>query len=167
MRTAAILLPLLCLLAFLPGCTGVASPQLSVVEVRTDENEPTGRRLIVVVKAENRSDDALPLKDAAYTVRLDGKQVFQGQRSPESTLRKWGIQTITLPVAIAPETLASVGSGSVKYEVSGSLVYLPPGKLNEILYDYGLLRPTTGFHSSGQIDLAAPTPAAVPAPAGG
>ncbi len=148
-------------LAALPGCTGVASPKLTIVDVRQDENEPTGRRMIIVVQAENLSDEQLPLRDAAYTVRLNGQQVFEGQRSPESTLRKWGLQELRFPVALAPDRWPGA-EGPVRYEVSGSLVYLPPGKFNEILYDYGLLRPRASFLGSGQVSSNAPT---VPAPA--
>jgi hypothetical protein len=143
-------------LAALSGCTGVSSPKLTIVDVRQDENEPTGRRLIIVVNAENLSEEQLPLRDALYSVRLDGVQVFEGQRSPESTLRKWGVQELRFPVALASDRWPGA-VGPVRYEVSGSLVYLPPGKFNEILYDYGLLRPRASFRGSGQVSSTMPT----------
>ncbi|MBX3378557.1 MAG: hypothetical protein KF805_00555 [Phycisphaeraceae bacterium] len=144
----------LCSIA-LGACTGVASPKLSILDVHQDEHEPTGRRIILIVKAENLSDVQLPLRDATYTVRLDGKEVFRGQRSPESTLRKWGVQELRFPVALPTERWPTA-SGPVRYDISGSLVYLPPGKFNEILYDYGLLRPTASFRGSGEVSLHAP-----------
>ncbi|MBN8596398.1 MAG: hypothetical protein J0L78_01865 [Planctomycetes bacterium] len=167
--------PVFALLAFallpLSGCTGVSSPKLTIVDVHQDESEPTGRRMIIVVKAENLSDVQLPLRDASYTVRLDGRQVFEGQRSPESTLRKWGVQELRFPVAIPAEQWPS-SNAPVRYEISGSLVYLPPGKFNEILYDYGLLRPKAGFRGNGEVSLhgpsvSAPSPVAQVTPAGG
>lgn len=152
----------------LGACSGVATPKLSIIDVHQDELEPTGRRIIVVVKAENLSDEQLPLRDANYTVRLDGREVFSGQRSPESTLRSWGVQELRFPVALPTERWPAA-TGAVRYDISGSLVYLPPGKFNEILYDYGLLRPTASFQGSGNVNLHAPTPTAalpVPQPSG-
>jgi hypothetical protein len=151
-------------LASLPlaACTGVSSPKLTIVDVHQDEHEPTGRRMIIVVKAENLADVQLPLRDAVYSVRLDGKQVFEGQRSPESTLRKWGVQELRFPVALPPDRWPTADT-PVRYEISGSLVYLPPGKFNEILYDYHLLRPTASFRGNGQVSLHAP-PAAPSSP---
>ena len=152
----------------LAACSGVSSPILTIVDVHQDENEPTGRRMIIVVKAENLADVQLPLRDATYSVRLDGQQVFDGQRSPESTLRKWGIQELRFPVAL-PADRWPASDTPVRYEISGSLVYLPPGKFNEILYDYRLLRPTAGFRGTGQVSLhapgaPAPSSASTPAP---
>ncbi|MBX3390919.1 MAG: hypothetical protein KF691_15830 [Phycisphaeraceae bacterium] len=150
--------PALALIALLPllGCSGVATPKLSIVDVRQDEHEPSGRRMMVVVKAENLSDEQLPLRDATYVVRLDGKEVFNGQRSPESTLRKWGVQELHFPVALPADRWPTTDV-PVRYDISGSLVYLPPGKLNEILYDYHLLRPTASFSGTGQVSLHAPS----------
>jgi len=150
----------------LAACTGISTPKLTIVDVHQDEHEPTGRRMIIVVKAENLSDVQLPLRDATYSVRLDGKQVFEGERSPESTLRKWGVQELRFPVALPPDRWPTADT-PVRYEISGSLVYLPPGKFNEILYDYHLLRPTASFRGNGQVSLhgpSSPTPAAPEAP---
>lgn len=154
-------------LASLPliGCSGISTPKLSIVDVQQDEHEPTGRRIMIVVKAENLSDEQLPLRDATYVVRLDGKEVFSGQRSPESTLRKWGVQELRFPVALPSDRWPTTDS-PVRYDISGSLVYLPPGKLNEILYDYRLLRPTASFSGTGQVSLHAPSqPVSSAAPA--
>lgn len=150
----------------LAACTGISSPKLTIIDVRQDENEPTGRRMIIVVKAENIADVQLPLRDAKYSVRLDGQQVFDGQRSPESTLRKWGVQELRFPVALPADRWPS-SDAPVRYEISGSLVYLPPGKFNEILYDYGLLRPKSTFRGSGLVSLHAPGTPVPAAPASG
>lgn len=153
----------LAMLACLPliGCSGVATPKLTIVDVKQDEHEPTGRRMMVVVQAENLSDEQLPLRDATYVVRLDGREVFNGQRSPESTLRKWGVQELRFPVALPADRWPTT-DGPVRYDISGSLVYLPPGKFNEILYDYHLLRPTASFSGTGHVSLHAPSQPAPP-----
>lgn len=166
--------PVFALVAFallhFAGCTGISSPKLTIVDVHQDESEPTGRRMIIVVKAENLSDVQLPLRDASYSVRLDGRPVFEGQRSPESTLRKWGVQELHFPVALPADRWPS-SDAPIRYEVSGSLVYLPPGKFNEILYDYGLLRPRAGFRGNGEVSLhgrsASPAAAQVSPDSGG
>jgi hypothetical protein len=103
-----------------------------------------------VVDAENPSDKPLPLKDATYSLSIDGKKVFEGQRSPESTLRKFSTNRLYFPVAVP----SSVNlAGRAEFRANGNVVFLRPGKLNEILYEYGLVRPSTGFNGAGQIDL--------------
>lgn len=159
----------------LGGC-GLTAPRLTVTDVHAAEVEPTGKVIMIVVEAQNLSNDALPLRDATYSLSLNGRRVFTGKRSPESTLRMFGAQKISLPVALPREGVPP--AGIAKYEVSGSVVYLPPGRFNEILYEYGLLRPTTSFRGTGEIDLsalppmipavvvpAAPAPEPVPVPA--
>ncbi|MFO0862024.1 MAG: hypothetical protein U0570_15890 [Phycisphaerales bacterium] len=158
--------PLALLVLPLAACSGVSAPKLTVVDVHQDEQEPTGRRLIVQVQVENLSNEQLPLRNANYVFRLDGKEIFTGLRSPESTLRKWGVQTLNFPVAIPDDRWPGAGT-PLKYDVTGSVVYLPPGKFNEILYDYGLLRPTASFRGTGEINLHGPGAAPIsstPAP---
>lgn len=142
------------------GCTlggcGLTAPRLTVTDVHASDVEPTGKVIMIVVEAQNLSNDALPLRDATYSLSLNGRQVFTGKRSPESTLRMFGAQKISLPVALPREGVPP--AGIAKYEVSGSVVYLPPGRFNEILYEYGLLRPTTSFRGTGEIDLSALPP---------
>lgn len=135
---------------FLAGCFGGGTPIIKVVEVRPESVTPEGRRFVIVVDAENPSDKPLPLKDATYSLSIDGKKVFEGQRSPESTLRKFSTNRLYFPVAVP----SSVNlAGRAEFRANGNVVFLRPGKLNEILYEYGVIRPSTGFSGSGAIDL--------------
>lgn len=136
--------------AFLTGCLAGTPPNLTVAEVQVEPPQATGQRLLILVDAESRADEQLPLKTASYTLSLNGKEVFRGERSPEASLRRYGRQKLVFPVSLPAGTVAP---GPATYRVSGSVVYLPPGRFREILYEYRLLRPTTSFSGSGEIVL--------------
>jgi hypothetical protein len=138
----------------LPACTSYKAPAFSVADVRPGERTAEGVAMVFTLDAKNDNDVALPLRDVKYTVELDGKKVFTGTRSPEATLRRLGTQQVTLPAVVnlaagdPPRT-----TGRVPYRISGTVTYVTPGQIAEILFDTGVRVPKVGFASSGEVDL--------------
>lgn len=149
----------------LAGC-GYTAPTLTIIEGRATERTPDGVAMLFTVEAANENDEGLPLRTVDYTVDLDGKRVFQGTRSPEATIRRRGVQRFTLPAVVnlaeAPEFARHAGPNA--YTVSGSVRYVTPGQLAEVLFDAGVHVPSVGFSGSGQVDLGA-AHAVMPKPA--
>jgi LEA14-like dessication related protein len=148
-------LPLLLAALLLPACTSYRSPELSVAQVRPGERSNEGMALVFTLDATNENDVALPLRDVQYHVDLDGKRVFSGTRSAEATLRRRGTQQITLPavVNLATADPALRTAGRVPYRISGTLTYVTPGQIAEVLFDTGVRVPEVGFTSTGEVDL--------------
>lgn len=157
MKPAAIaLLPALTLM-LLPGCASYQAPAFSVAEARPGVRTQQGVEMFFVLNARNDNDAALPLRDVEYRVELDGRTVFSGTRSAEATLRRLGTQQITLPAVVklddnAPASVRA-GSPGVPYRISGTVTYVTPGQIAEILFDTGVRVPTVGFNGDGQIAL--------------
>ncbi len=149
---------LLALVLAVVGC-GHTPPTFEVVGARLAERTDDGVVLHFDLDATNTNQDELPLEVANYSLSIDGKRVFTGRRSPEATLRRFGTQRITLPAAIPLEDPAegdALTTGLHRYRLEGSITYLAPGVLADVLFDARVYRPSTRFRDQGQIDFDAP-----------
>ncbi len=153
----------------LAGCTSYAPPKLEVVEAALAAETPDGLVISFALDAANDNAVELPLRQVRYRLALDGRRVFEGVRSPEATLRRYGSQRIVFPavVALGPEGDTGAGrtrpTGEVAYRLEGELMYTTPGQIARILFDAGVSRPSVAFAREGRIDLGAPP---APAPSG-
>lgn len=138
-------------IGILAGCGIYSAPKLSVAEARLSQRTDDGFVIAFDLDATNDNAIELPLARVEYTVWLDDQRVFSGMRSPEASLRRLGTQRITLPAAISSDI--PIEAGEAEYRLQGRLTYLIPGRLAEVLFDAGVLRPTVGFGDEGVIDL--------------
>jgi hypothetical protein len=136
---------------------------MTVADARVTERSDEGMAVVFTLDAANANQEAVPLREATYSLELEGKPVFRGVRSAEATLRSRGTQQFALPAAFPLSMLPA--SGAVRYRLSGSIEYITPGAFAEVLFDTGVRRPDASFVEEGVIDLsAAPSrpPSAVP-----
>jgi hypothetical protein len=155
------LILLLCLVA--PGCSSVRAPSLTVESAKLTERTDAGMVITFTVLADNPNGQALPLRDATYTVWLADKPVFSGTRSAQATVSRYGTQTFALPAAVPLSGSPSVGTEP--FRITGRLMYIVPGALAETLFDIHVRRPSTHFHGDGTVDLstvAVPPPPVIP-----
>ncbi len=146
----------------LGGCATHA-PTFVVTSADLTERTADGIVITFTILADNPNSDALPLRDATYSVSLRGERVFSGVRSAQVTVARYGTQTFTLPAAIP---LAGEGPADTEpYVLHGSIKYLVAGALAETLFDIHVLRPSTDFRGSGTVDLSSvktPPPRQIP-----
>lgn len=139
--------------AVLSGCTSYRAPVFDVTAVRPAERTGEGVAMVFELDAKNENDVALPLRDVEYSVELDGKTVFKGTRSAEATLRRLGTQQIRLPAVVNLAGDHPPTTGRVPYKISGTVTYVTPGQIAEILFDTGVRVPSVNFSDSGQVDF--------------
>ncbi len=144
---------LLCVVGLGGGCSKWAAPTLRVTGASVTDESDEGFVISFTLEGENSNDEPLPLHAVQYRVLLDGKTVFNGVRSAEVTLPRYGTQTLQLPASISHEDYAGspdelVQSG-VRFQVSGVLVYITPGNLSDLLFDVGIRRPKVAFVERG------------------
>jgi len=135
------------------GCAGTSAPRLEHAAASVTERTAEGVALSFSIDAYNDNDIALPLRDVTYTVSLDGREVFRGTRSAEATLRRKGVQQLKLPAVIALEPGEVSPGGVQEFELRGTVTYVTPGKLAEVLFDTGVRVPSAAFTTTGQVDL--------------
>lgn len=156
----------LCLLlaaGLIGGCTRYAAPTLNVAAARVTDQSPQGVVISFDLDATNTNEVELPLREMDYTLRLDGREVFRGVRSPEASLRRLGTQRITVPTAVALGEGQPRPVGVVPYVLEGELAYITPGQIAQVLFDIRVRRPKVAFRQEGMVDLGqalAPQPAA-------
>lgn len=142
---------ILCLALVLGGCaSNLKQVSARVDSVRIDEQTDEGVRVLVTVVAENPNDVALPIVRARYAVELPGTDAepFRFTDLPAVTVPANGVQTVTLPAALALSGANAVGAG---YKVSGSLVYEPPGEIRKLMTEYGVPLPSASFKQQGSL----------------
>ena len=143
------------LLACFLGACGSQSPTIRVLSAQLAERTDQGAVIQFVIEADNPNEDALPLQDVTYSVDLDGKTVFSGTRSAESTIRRFGRQQVRLPAAFAVPQGTSLPPVA-HYRISGDVVYVVPGAIAETLFDQEVIRPSASFSGEGTVELVLP-----------
>lgn len=152
-RALAALLLTVCACA-LPACSGVSAPRLEHADATVTERTAEGVALTFTLDAYNDNEIALPLREIDYALELNGRTVFRGTRSAEATLRRRGVQQVRLPAVLVPGPDAP--SGTADFRLTGTITYVTPGRLAEVLFDSGVRRPSVSFETSGQVDLGTP-----------
>lgn len=140
--------------AALAGCSAYRSPEIEVTGARVAQETSQGMVIDFTLNASNANEVDLPLERVTYTVRLNGERVFAGTRSAEATVRRLGTQGFVLPAAIDLTTF-DPPAGEVPYEITGSVVYVTPGEIAQILFDVGVRRPRSTFRQRGTLDFGA------------
>jgi hypothetical protein len=148
-------LPMIPLLLMLVGCSGQPAPRLSVIDASMTERSDSGMVVTFTVQADNATGHEVPLRDVEYEVLFHGRPVFRGTRSAQATVRRYGTQDFTLPIAIPAGGNESL-TGAVPYTLKGKVTYLVPGALAEALFDMDVVRPSTDFEGRGVVDLSSP-----------
>ncbi len=153
MKTHPLVCSLLCLTLALVGCSGARAPSLSVSEVNVVERTSEGVAIEFVLDAENPNQVELPLRQVFYSLTVDGRRVFAGERSAEATLRRDGTQQIRLPAVVPLRTGEGALRGAHPYRLHGTMRYVTPGAFAEAMFEAGLNRPSVSFSDSGTIDF--------------
>lgn len=136
------------------GCSSYAPPVLSVTDARMTEVTEDGVLLEFDLQAAHANAEPIPLETIRYNLRVDGRRAFSGQRAALATLSparedSSSIQTITLPAVVPLELLPEDGIEEIRYRLSGEVVYVTPGEIAELLFDYRIRRPSAGFSDTG------------------
>ncbi|MDX1682899.1 MAG: hypothetical protein R3336_07265 [Phycisphaeraceae bacterium] len=129
------------------GCnvlTPVTAPTARVVSVEITERSDEGTRVEATVELTNPNDVPLPLPDSYYRLSVAGAGTYVGRQLPLATLPPKGVQRVKLPAAY-PVALGKVLSG---YQLTGEIVYRPPGEIRALLTESNVPLPRVAIRSS-------------------
>lgn len=130
------------------GCNKAIAPSFEAVAVRELERDETRSVIEFVVRATNENADPIPLRTVSYRVQIGDEVLFEGIRSPETTLHTYSSQEFVLPAVLPIDRL----QGSIEYALLGSVQYIPPGRLSEVLFDAEITVPEAPMEITGTID---------------
>ncbi|MFT5422888.1 MAG: LEA14-like dessication related protein [Phycisphaerales bacterium] len=134
----------------LGGCSSTSQPSFEIADATATARTDDGLALLFTIDAANQNPDAMPLRIVRYDLRLNGRRVFSGLRSPEATIPPFGTQRFTLP-AVIPADRVPQDATSAEYELSGTVTYIEPGRLYEILFEQDLRVPKASINGAGTI----------------
>jgi hypothetical protein len=144
------------------GCASYHDPVIRVTDARVTEitNEAVAVRF--GMDLHNPNDEALTLLEFDYDVSINGKHAYSGMRAAETVLAIQGDKHVEIPAVIhldatlpPPESPENSGgsANAMSYSINGSLRYITPGKIMQILFDTGVRKPSAGFRSTGEIQM--------------
>lgn len=130
--------------AIAAACSSQPAPKALAQSVTVRQAGASGTVLDLSLTAANFGGDPLPLAAVHYRVYVDGREVFEGSRSAEATLSRFGERTITLPAV----TTATVGA---QWRAEGTIEYVPSGAFARALSELGLARRSVRFEGEGTV----------------
>ena len=151
----AIMALALCVVAGGPlGCSIRRPPLIAVVGVTVAESTAEATALRFHLELVNPNPDPVRLREFRYALLVDGTPVYRGRRAAEATLSAGGTRQLAIPAVLASTAIGK--PVELRYTLTGSLEYLSPGELAEILFDTGVQRTRVSFQESGLVILSAP-----------
>lgn len=147
---------MLTMMAALPGCNMLQPPSVRVQDVAQIEATSDGTVLNFQLAMGNPNAESLQLLEVSYELSIDGQVVYEGRRAAQRTLGPRTEADMELPAVIP---FARIGWGEealprdAKYQLRGSLQYVTPGYIAEILFDTGVRRPRISFADQGEVTL--------------
>jgi len=112
--------------------------------------------LHIAADLSNPNDEPLKLLSFSYQVKMDGLKVYQGERAAEATLAANEQRQVIIPAVIRfADAGGSVAAppANIIYSISGSLQYITPGEIAQILFDSGVRKPKAGFQGNVLLDI--------------
>ncbi|MCI0363607.1 MAG: hypothetical protein L0219_06965 [Phycisphaerales bacterium] len=144
-------------LLLIAGCSA-ARPDIVVKNVALGESSDEAVVLRFDLHLSNASDEPLKLLEFEYEVEIDGVTAFEGVRSAQATLAAASERELAIPAVwrrdhptwpaadAAPQTPPT-------YSISGTLRYVQPGEVAQVLLDTGVWRPSVKFSGTGAVPV--------------
>jgi hypothetical protein len=150
-RAAAALLAL----GLAGGCSSYRDPAIVVSETRLIETTDEAAAVGFALDLRNPNDEPLKLLQFEYDLLVNGVSAYSGIRSAQATLAANGARRLEVPAVIRFDDVdAAAPPATLHYRLRGTLQYVTPGEIAQVLFDTGVRKPRAGFTAEG--DLALP-----------
>jgi hypothetical protein len=132
------------------------SPTIEVTGAELVEVSEEALAFAFTLDMQNPNREPLELIQFDYRLSVDGQSVYSGRRAAGASLSATGEQQVTIPAVVRHDQMGWDGGtvpSELKYALRGSVLYITPGEIAEILLDTGVRRPRAGFGASGVITV--------------
>ena len=133
------------------GC-GVRAPLTQFTSSTITNTSSEAIEMNVEFEISNTNDLPIRLMMYEYTVTANGRTVYQGKSSVERTVPRWSTTSSSVPVVIRREAISN--PENVKWELTGSLGFVPPIAFAEALRTSGLWKTSTRITAQGVVSIA-------------
>jgi hypothetical protein len=140
------------------GCaSGIVPPTAQVTSIALVDQSPQGASVQVTVELKSDNAVPLPLVECQFNVTVEGAGTYSFTDKPNKAIpaKRTDIdggpasQVITLKAVFATAGRDVKGSAC---QVSGAVVYEPPGEVRKVLTDSYVPLPTVPFSGSGRLE---------------
>jgi len=154
------LAPVVAAAALTGGCSGLPSfqtgvnvedPSVRVGVLTVTEQTEQGVVFEVPVALANPNEVTVPLREADYTISIDGVGDYDFKGQALAAVPDGGAQVLMLRGALPTAADALAGRG---YRVRGRLEYRKPGELQRVLQQTGFPPPRVRFEGEGKVHAA-------------
>ena len=152
MPRALLGLVLLALIPLSTGCSSYLPPTIELADISITDRSDEAWVVGVRVDMTNPNSEPLELLTFDYEFSLDGRVVFRGRRAAEATLSSRGTKTLALPSVLRFDRIDAAAARELEgrsWSMRGSLIYVTPGEIAELLLDTGVRKPTVNFAGRG------------------
>lgn len=104
------------------------------------------------MQVHNPNDVQVELRELNYRVQMGGRAMYSGRRAAQATLPPRGDMQLVVPAVVPRDSLDSLESPA-SLRIDGSLSYLTPGALSQLLRDAGFPRARTRFAHDGSAEF--------------
>jgi LEA14-like dessication related protein len=139
----------------LAGCAGFRAPRIEVLDATVVEVTDEAMRVDIALDLSNPNAEPLELREITYAFTIDGTRTFSGKRSAQATLPSTGTNRLNIPAVVRWDRTGweETRPDTSNWSVNGSVVYLVPSPLAEILLDINVRKPRAPFRGTGTVAL--------------
>jgi LEA14-like dessication related protein len=140
----------------LVGCSSYRDPQIAMKGATLTERTAEAIAANVVFDLANPNDEALELVEVEYSVRVNGEKLTTLRRAAQATLAGKGVRQIQIPIVLPFEELNWTPENvpdRAEFAVRGTVQYVTPGEIAQILFDTGVRKPRVGFEAHGTLAI--------------
>ncbi len=147
---------LITLIAAMSGCSGFREPVVTIVDATVTETSDKAIGLGLLLNLANSNSEPVELYEFTYGITINGSGTYRGRWAASATLPSNGSRQLVIPAVVRYDQLGWTESSvpaEARFDVSGSLLYIAPGDIAEILFDTGVRKPTVSFSGQGILKL--------------
>ncbi len=138
----------------LAGCSSYQSPHIQTLDATLIDRSDEALAIQIELNLENPNDEPLELRVFDYVVHVNDRRAYAGKRAAQATLSARGGKTLTIPAVVRFDEQhwdAADPPAQLSWSVRGTLLYVTPGEIAEILLDTGVRKPMATFSGSGNV----------------
>ena len=155
-QAVARILPIV-FLAAMSGCTGFREPVVTIVGASITETSDSAIGLDLLLELANSNSEAVELNEFTYAITINGTGTYRGRWAASATLPSNGSRQLVIPAVVRYDQMGWTENSlpaEASFGISGSLHYIAPGDIAEILFDTGVRKPKVSFRGQGILNLA-------------
>lgn len=144
------------LIAAMSGCSGFREPVVTIVGASLTETSDSAIGIGISLDLANSNSQPVELYEFTYAITINGTGTYRGRWAASATLPANGSRQLVIPAVVRYDQLGWIANSvpaEARFDVSGSLLYIAPGDIAEILFDTGVRKPTVLFRGQGIFKL--------------